>query len=463
MFGWLCLARWRLTQASNWKVGVDSMALKKRHAVLLVSLAVLITFGGGCNQSVVPAEYRLSIDLDGEGEVTPSEGVYADGSTVEITARSLPGWRFVEWAGDVQSSEETISVAVGGDVEIRAVFVRVFEVTTSIDGSGIVDALPEGEFHDEGTTVTLQAHPLDGWRFVGWEGGIESAESSVTISVDHDYQISAVFVQVFAVESTIVGQGEVLIEPESPLYDDGQSIEIFALPEEGWEFDHWEGDLSGSEPAAMLAINGNKVLTAVFVEIGPDLMLIDALVVGKGIIAVDPIGEPALPSGLLYESGTTVTLEAVPDVGWYFVGWGGDVESVNSVIDVTLTTDAFVFALFEEFQPPPPPIAVGAILVANDGTFLGNVNDNSFDPDSLANPFGTYGNEFGSDSIWNRFGTYGSEFSSLSVYNAFTSTPPILIIDQQAVGYVTKNEFLFGAIDPDELAAAIGRYDAVRN
>jgi hypothetical protein len=44
------------------------------------------------------------------------------------------------------------------------------------------------------------------------------------------------------------------------------------------------------------------------------------------------------------------------------------------------------------------------------GRYHGTVNDNQFDPNSIANPFGKYGSQFSPDSINNQFGA-GSPFS----------------------------------------------------
>jgi len=111
---------------------------------------------------------------------------------------------------------------------------------------------------------------------------------------------------------------------------------------------------------------------------------------------------------------------------------------------------------------PGPSSVVGTVLVAYDGQFLGYVDANPYNGNSLANSFGTYGNPFSSLSIWNKFGTYGSSFSSLSPWNFFTSTPPILIKNGEPVAYVTTNAFLSPRIHPNDLALAVGRTDVLR-
>ena len=50
-------------------------------------------------------------------------------------------------------------------------------------------------------------------------------------------------------------------------------------------------------------------------------------------------------------------------------------------------------------------------IIAPDGTYRGNLNNNRFDPNSINNPFGKYGSQFSPDSVNNRFGTYGNPYS----------------------------------------------------
>lgn len=50
-------------------------------------------------------------------------------------------------------------------------------------------------------------------------------------------------------------------------------------------------------------------------------------------------------------------------------------------------------------------------IYAPDGKYLGNLNNNRFDPDSVSNPYGRYGSKFSGESINNKFGTYGNRYS----------------------------------------------------
>jgi hypothetical protein len=48
-------------------------------------------------------------------------------------------------------------------------------------------------------------------------------------------------------------------------------------------------------------------------------------------------------------------------------------------------------------------------IYAPDGTYLGDLNRNQFDPNSVANPFGPHGSPFAPNSITNPY-TYGSPY-----------------------------------------------------
>lgn len=70
----------------------------------------------------------------------------------------------------------------------------------------------------------------------------------------------------------------------------------------------------------------------------------------------------------------------------------------------------------------------GPILVdPSTGKYLGNLNSNRFDPNSVANPYGRFGSRYSPDSINNPYGRYGSPFSPNSARNPYTNQGPIII------------------------------------
>ena len=89
----------------------------------------------------------------------------------------------------------------------------------------------------------------------------------------------------------------------------------------------------------------------------------------------------------------------------------------------------------------------GASIVANDGTFLGNLT-NSYDSKSVLNEYGTHGSKYSASSIWNAYGQYGGEYSQNSPFNSYSNNPPMIIKNGNVIGYLTTNKFKQGAVNP---------------
>jgi hypothetical protein len=127
-----------------------------------------------------------------------------------------------------------------------------------------------------------------------------------------------------------------------------------------------------------------------------------------------------------------------------------------------IATDAFLHALKTNVaslllgnvpaSPSDPRRSAGSSYIeAADGTFLGKLNPNAFDIDSIFNQFGQYGNRFSQTSIFNQFAPYGNQFSQLSPHNRFTQTPPKIFLRGQFFAYLTVNSFLSPRVEPDQL------------
>lgn len=60
-------------------------------------------------------------------------------------------------------------------------------------------------------------------------------------------------------------------------------------------------------------------------------------------------------------------------------------------------------------------------IYSSDGKYLGNLNNNPYDPNSVSNPYGKYGSPYSSDSINNPYGKYGNPYSSDGVNNPYNN------------------------------------------
>ncbi len=102
-------------------------------------------------------------------------------------------------------------------------------------------------------------------------------------------------------------------------------------------------------------------------------------------------------------------------------------------------------------------LGIALVLISNGlnaDVYLGNLNTNKFDPNSVNNPFGNYGSKYSSLSINNEFGKYGSQFSMYSANNPYAIHAPKLY-DQDGIylGKLSANKF-----DPESIFNTFGIY-----
>jgi hypothetical protein len=78
----------------------------------------------------------------------------------------------------------------------------------------------------------------------------------------------------------------------------------------------------------------------------------------------------------------------------------------------------------------------------NHDVYLGCLNCDKYNSNSIWNAYGNYGSKYNSNSIWNAYGTYGSKYNSHSPWNAYSSDPPV-VVDKEGnfYGYFTVNAY----------------------
>lgn len=97
-------------------------------------------------------------------------------------------------------------------------------------------------------------------------------------------------------------------------------------------------------------------------------------------------------------------------------------------------------------------------LIGHDGTFLGKLSKNSYDPQSISNAY-TYGSKYSADSIFNPYGKYGGKYSNQSPFNPYASEPPTIQNHRRDEAVLTVNPYAFGVIErvnPRELLFWLG-------
>ncbi len=288
--------------------------------------------------------YTLTVNTEGSGSVNPSAGTYASGNVVNVTATPDIGWTFDNWSGDVPSGHETdnpVTITMDSDKTITAHFTEdQYTLTIIIDGNGAVVKDPDQTTYTYGTIVELTANPDSGWSFDYWSGDLSGSNNPEYITMDSDKTVTAHFTEdQYTLTIIIDGNGTVTKNPDQTTYTYGTVVELTAVPESrGWIFDHWSGDLTGSNNPEYITMDGDKTVTAHFTYIAEYTLTI--IIDGEcGWV----IKNPDYPT---YPHGTVVMLTAETISCFSFTHWSGDLSGSNNPEYITMDSNKTVTAHF---------------------------------------------------------------------------------------------------------------------
>jgi hypothetical protein len=147
-----------------------------------------------------------------------------------------------------------------------------YTLAMNVNGGGSVslDPTTPGNSYPAGTTVTLTAQPDPGFIFDSWSGNVSGSNNPETIIMDSNKQVSANFVEgqlpPYTLSVTTIGSGSVTLNPPGGVYNQVTDVELTALPAAGYVFAGWSGHLSGLGNPQTLTVDGDKEVSAIFVE-----------------------------------------------------------------------------------------------------------------------------------------------------------------------------------------------------
>lgn len=222
-----------------------------------------------------PISYPLTVNIEGGGsvdeELVQSKTTdYPYQSVVELTAIPDTSWAFVEWEGDLETTENPAQITIDEPKTVTAIFDRLFSLTALPipEEGGTID--PSGGEYVRDTSFDVEAIPNDGWRFVEWRGDFTGTTNPFNLTMNGNKTIEAHFEPLeFSLDTSTVGEGNILLDVLSggeigAGYEFNSVVEVTASPASGWRFVEWQGDLSGSGNPKTITIDGNKSITAVF-------------------------------------------------------------------------------------------------------------------------------------------------------------------------------------------------------
>ena len=318
----------------------------------------------GLDIDVEPPEDRCSLTISSTpgGEVTtPGEGMflYDAGTMVPLVAVPDEHYHFVEWTGDVDEianpdAAET-TIIMNGNYEITANFeldADWYSLTISSTEGGIVTEPVEGtHVYGNSTVVALVAEADAGnhYRFVGWAGDVSTIgnpeAASTNITMNDSYSITANFELMPGWYSLTISSidGGIVTEPGegTHIYEAGWVVDLVAVPDEGYQFVKWTGNVSTIAdvyaPSTNITMNDSYSITANFESWHPEPMALLMISSTRGGSVITP-GEGTF----LCPLGADVSLVAEPDESCQFVNWSGDVDTVADVYaaSTTITMDS---------------------------------------------------------------------------------------------------------------------------
>lgn len=132
------------------------------------------------------------------------------------------------------------------------------EYTISVS-AGTGGTVTGGGTFEQGQTVTIQATPNIGYRFVKWSDGNTNASRTVTVSGNATY--TAYFEKLTYAITASAGAGGTV--SGGGTFEHGATVTIKATPDIGYRFVKWDED-GNTSASRTVTVSGNATYTAVF-------------------------------------------------------------------------------------------------------------------------------------------------------------------------------------------------------
>lgn len=389
-------------------------------------------------------QLTVNVNVQGQGSVIDQDNkapsTYEFGTVISLEAIPEIGYEFQEWSDGSSQNPRTITVTES--LNISAIFSKQkFNVEIVIEGEGVVldqnGNMPDS--YDFGTEILLQAQPANGYYFLGWDFNLELDELNPENNIDlqnliagyaadyasflayqeqsemmlisyeqiigdlkssidernifyslfegpinqegielninpiivihkqagnvirenEEHRLPLLLISSFTVKAkfekieslsifTSLEGGTLSVnnKPKTPVYINlepyGTEFQITAVPNLGWDFNGWSGELTGNESTIRTIpdLGFGELYTVQGVFKRKDYE-VNISIDGEGSVSEEVVVQP---SNFTYE--TQVKLTANPSENWEFIEWSGDVSSVENPIIITIDSSKSITAKF---------------------------------------------------------------------------------------------------------------------
>ncbi|EDY84799.1 hypothetical protein VDG1235_4432 [Verrucomicrobiia bacterium DG1235] len=284
-----------------------------------------------------------------------------------------------------------LELSFRGAIEIGDfAFERGFPVSVQVYGPGEVEGVPASGVIEAGEVLALSAIPDEGWEFHRWTGAVDSTNPDLSLSAREGIELVAEFARVVTVgdfDVALLGadfwsvsegpNGDYLkVESVVPAGEALRAtIEVVGPGKLSFNYGSLAGYgkiyLDGEVVADVQPVSIYDILfldTELVLDVGVgvhelEVRLSSSMYIDKefdfyaGNFKLDRRVDVNLstsaggsvagrPDSALVAYGAELKLEAVPETGYRFLGWVGDVESENPEVNLTALRDLSLEAIF---------------------------------------------------------------------------------------------------------------------
>ena len=278
---------------------------------------------------------------------TSGAGLFAQGSTVAISATPNTGFTFVNWTdnGIAVSTSSSYQFTMAGNKTLVANFIPVvagnFAVNLTANPTAGGTTNGAGSF-TAGSSVTVSTFPNSGYIFKNW------TENGTIVSTSSSYQFTLTANRTLVANFTVIPASQFAVNLSSNpsaggstngsgSFNSASSVTVSATANTGYSFVNWteNGAMVSTSASYTFVLNANKTLVANFA-------------INTYTLNVTAVGGTVVKSPLQanYNYGTNVNLTATASAGYTFASWSGDASGSANPTTVSMTANKNVTANF---------------------------------------------------------------------------------------------------------------------
>ena len=279
-------------------------------------------------------QYTITVDASpAAGGTVTGGGSYAYGATATLRATPNANYTFTRWNDGVVQNPRTVTVTE--NASYTAIFAteggQTYTLTLTVNDPSLGTVMGGGSY-PAGTPVQITAYPNAGAEFVRWSDG--NTRNPRTVRVDSDMTLEAEFASAATYTITVNSADPTMGQAfGGGTYHIGETVEISALANSGYEFMRWND--GNSDNPRTITVTGDATYTATFAATGTEthrVILIcngdDGTVTGDGV----------------YVHGATAIIQAFPAADRVFDKWSDG--STDNPRSLTVNEDITLVAFF---------------------------------------------------------------------------------------------------------------------